>query len=83
MRRVIALSEGRPAGEELPGVEAVLDRILELAIPLELAGVAPGDETRLRFSLLQSGEVLERLPADQPVSFVVPGVEDESALWSA
>jgi len=82
-RRVSALIDARPSGVAAPGVLAVLDRVLEVAIPLEVAGVGPGDETHLRFALLQSGEVLERLPSDQPISFVVPGVEDESALWSA
>jgi alpha-amylase/alpha-mannosidase (GH57 family) len=82
-RRMVLVADGRPAGTAAPGAVAVLDRVLEVAIPLEVAGVGPGDETGLRFALLQSGEVLERIPADQPVSFVVPGVEDESALWSA
>ncbi|HTO91180.1 MAG TPA: glycoside hydrolase family 57 protein [Candidatus Sulfotelmatobacter sp.] len=82
-RPVLGAADDRPAIEPSPGARAVLAQVLEIAIPLEQAGIEPGDEAELRVSLLQSGEVLERLPGDPAVRFVVPGIEDESGLWNA
>jgi hypothetical protein len=77
-----ASEDGTP-GAEIPGSRAAGGRIVEMAIPLEAAGLAPREAGGLRIRLRQSGEILESIPAEDDLGFVVPGIEDEGAFWSA
>ena len=60
-----------------------LDRLLELAIPIELLGLREGEPLELSLSLSQGGEVVERHPIEGTFQFVMSVTGLETQLWSA
>jgi alpha-amylase/alpha-mannosidase (GH57 family) len=61
------------------GVEAARGRVIELAVPFETAGLTLGSQTAFFVRVLESGSVVQRVPAAGAVRFDVP--EDLDAAY--
>ncbi|MBI1866013.1 MAG: alpha-amylase/alpha-mannosidase, partial [Nitrospirae bacterium] len=97
VRCFISLADGPAAGQERRGRvriensegetiredagEAVLDEILEAAVPFEALGFAPGDEVAFSIAVTDQGLEVERWPSRGAVSFTVPSADFEERMW--
>jgi hypothetical protein len=59
-----------------------LDRVLELAVPKDLLGLAPKETLELVITLRQAGEVMERHPAHGVFELTASAEELEVQTWS-
>lgn len=78
-----AAALGREDGEPLPGATAVLDDVLEVALPLAAFGGEPGQTLELMLHVERGTQRLESLPTGEPLRFTLPGPEWDAAHWSA
>src|SRR5207253_6169588 len=67
----------------IPGARCCIASILELAVSFASLGLKQGDRAEILGTLVRDGQVIESLPADDLIRFVVPDPSFEAALWSA
>ena len=75
----------RKDGKALPKaskIEIGLDRILEMAIPFELLGVAVGQPVQFYVELLQDDQSRDRAPREGTIQLTRPGADFELRMWN-
>ncbi|MBJ6727071.1 glycoside hydrolase family 57 protein [Geomesophilobacter sediminis] len=68
----------RPSGAK---VRYCVVRVAEVAVPLAVLGLAPGDRLFAQFTLSRAGELLGRWPLDAPLLLDYAGPELEAETW--
>ncbi len=63
------------------GIEAAVDRVLELAMPLTLLGLKPGDSVKFFVELVAGTLSLERAPEEGLIDLTVPAPEFDLMHW--
>jgi alpha-amylase/alpha-mannosidase (GH57 family) len=63
------------------GVEVAIGKIIELAIPFALLGVAAGQAISFAVELCTNGTGLERLPREGTIDMIVPSPDFERIMW--
>jgi alpha-amylase/alpha-mannosidase (GH57 family) len=70
-----------PPDGVVAGVEAGLDRVVEIAVPFSWLGVAVGQPVAFVVELLQDGQVRDRAPRDGAITLTRPGPDFEQIQW--
>ncbi len=72
----------RPGGQGVgPAVETATGKILELAVPFESLGIAPGDPIRFYVELLADDASLDRAPREGIFELTAPTADFERINW--
>jgi hypothetical protein len=75
------LAGGEAPDGPLPGAQARLEDVLEIALPFAALGLRPGEGVALVLHVIREGETVEEAPPGDVVRFVVPAAF-ETDLWS-
>lgn len=81
-RDLIVSGPGRMRLGDVELASVAMEEILELAVPWNALGAAPGDEVRFYVEVRRDGEPHERTPRGFALGFHVPSEDFESREWS-
>jgi alpha-amylase/alpha-mannosidase (GH57 family) len=73
--------EGRPIERQDTSLQVGLDKILEVAIPLDLLAVPVGGAVQFYFELLEGAQSRDRAPAEGAILLTRPGPDFEQRMW--
>ena len=73
---------GEPDGANRPAGIYAIGRVVEISLPLDRCGAAPGASLRFRVSIARDGRVVEQLPVSAWLRLTVPLAPLDLVAWS-
>ena len=83
--RSVAIIEREGPGSPKPLADATgrTEQITEIELSMATLGLKPGETVEMLVQVMEGGEVVESVPPDDVLRFVVPGPRFEAEMWSA